>query len=497
MTNSPKSGFRLILTGFVSTFVAQIAVLAAFFIIYRIIGSNFGPEGVGEYSLVRRVSGLFLPLLILGLGVGIPRYIGMSQDKQQRDAYLKGGGLAVAAFALVFLVIINLFRDYFADLCFGSTDYAGLVLPFSLLLAGLVLHSVVYSYFRGRLWLRTFNILQIVNLGVVPLGILAFSKDITIGQVISLIGITTFAIGLICCLFLIRESFVHTPRSQLKHSLKELLRYSVPRVPGDFALAGLFSLGPIVAAHFASIQEVGYLSISLSLLNMIGMLVGPLSTILLPFVSGMIVQGKHKAIRENVSLLTGAVIQCFIFATVQLFIFGDTLIEYWLGSEFLGATAVIRITSVSLAFYAFHVAMRSILDATRIKPVNAINLFISLAVFSLVAGAFLLLIRSPSPIIGLSVAFTSGLICLGALTYYSVRKIYPQETAIHLQYLWIAIAVNVLLGGVALLAKPFVISRFYYPILFEVFLGAVYLLSLWSLKVDWIRQIPKKLGIKD
>ena len=140
--------------------------------------------------------------------------------------------------------------------------------------------------------------------------------------------------------------------------------------------------------------------------------------------------------------------------------------------------------------------MRSIIDAAKIKPINAINQFISLAVFSLVAGALLLLFRPDSPIIGLSVAFASGLICLGALSYYSVRKIYRQKIAIDLQYLWTAIAINVLLGGIAVLAKPFVVSRFYYPILFEVSLGAIYLLSLWILKVDWIRQIPRKLGIK-
>jgi O-antigen/teichoic acid export membrane protein len=501
MMNSPKSRFGPILRGFLITAVANIAEIVAFFFIYRIIGSNFGAEGVGEYSLVRRVAALFSPVLILGLGVGMPRYIGMSLNREQRGVYIRAAGLAVATFTFVFLIIINIFADYFARLCFGSIDYADLVLPFSFLLAGLVVHSLVYAYFRGRLWVKIFNILELVNISLVPLVIIIFFRDITIREAITFIGVTTLSIALCCCIFLVKEAFVSIERSQLKYSfknsLKELLGYSIPRVPGDFALAGIFSVGSIFASHWASIQEVGYYSVSLSLVQATGTAIMPMSTVLLPFVSSMVIRGQHESIKENVNSLTGAVTQCFVFASFQLIIFADTIIEYWLGSEFLGATIVLRIALLSVTFYAFYIAMRSVLDAARFKPINAMNLFISLAVFLLVTGTLLLPYRPFSPIINLSVAFTCALACLGILTYYQVRKIYSQRMAIDLQYLWVAIAINVVLGVIAVLAKPFVVSKFYYPILLEVFLGIVYLLSLWMLKVDWIRQVWQRVIGRD
>jgi O-antigen/teichoic acid export membrane protein len=279
--------------------------------------------------------------------------------------------------------------------------------------------------------------------------------------------------------------------------LKELLLYSLPRVQGHFALAGLFALGPIVAAHLVSVQEVGYLSVSQSLLNMLVLTVGPLSTITLPLVSAMAIQEKHGAIQENMDILVGAVIQCFLFLTVQLFIFADTIIKYWLGPEFTDAIIVMRIVFLSVPFYALYVALRNILEAIKFKPINTVNLFISLAVFSLVGGVLLLSFSGVPTIISLSIAFTSGLICLGALTYYSIRKIYPQKIRMDLNYLWIAVVINALLGAIALLAKPYVISRFYYPILFEIALGTIYLLTLWGLKVDWLREIMRKLGLKN
>ena len=44
-------------------FITEAIVLIAFFIIYRLIAKNFGPEGVGQYSLVKRVFGFLQPLL--------------------------------------------------------------------------------------------------------------------------------------------------------------------------------------------------------------------------------------------------------------------------------------------------------------------------------------------------------------------------------------------------------------------------------------------------
>jgi len=85
------------------------------------------------------------------------------------------------------------------------------------------------------------------------------------------------------------------------------------------------------------------------------------------------------------------------------------------------------------------------------------------------------------------------MICLGILSYVSIRKIYPEKLFKDLNYLWIAIGINILLGGVAMLMKPFIVSRFYYLIIFEVLIGVIYLLILWLLKMDWLRKIPEKI----
>jgi len=477
------------------TFIAETIVLIAFFFIYRQIAKNFGSEGVGEYSLVKRVIGFFQPFLLLGLGVGIPRYIAMSQDKEQRSSYIKAGGLVVAIFTFVFLIFINLFKDCFAKIFFGTTDYSNLVLPFSFFLAGLTLHALVYSYFRGRLFVKTFNSLQIINLASVPIIILIFFENITIEKLITLIGITTFVIAFLFLSSFIKEFFVHIKKWQFKNSLKELLHYSFPRFINSLVYAGFLSLGPIFAAHFTSIREVGYLSVSQSLLGTVGAVVAPLGLILLPKVSNLINQKREEEIKENLNYLIGATIQCSVFIFFQLIIFTDVIIKYWLGPEFIDAIPIMRIIFGSIIFYLFCGAVGNVLEASKIKPINLINICISLGLFLFMSGILLFLIKVFSPIISLSIAFTSGFVCVGILTYISIRKIYPEKLNKDLNYLWVAIGINILLGGVALLTKLLVASRFYYLVTFEILIGVIYLLILWLLKMDWLRILFKKILI--
>jgi O-antigen/teichoic acid export membrane protein len=76
----------------VITFLTEFTVLAGFFIIYRLLANYLGPNGLGEYSLMKRLISLFQPFLFLGFGVGLSRYLAMANDKNQRKGYMQAGG---------------------------------------------------------------------------------------------------------------------------------------------------------------------------------------------------------------------------------------------------------------------------------------------------------------------------------------------------------------------------------------------------------------------
>ena len=472
------------------TYVTEFIVLISFFYIYRLIGIYFGPKGVGEYSLIKKTISFLQPILLLGFGVGLPRYIAVSKNQKETNGYIKSSILMVTILSIIFIIVINLFSAGFSKLFLGSKSYDYLVLPISFLLIGGNIHNLIYSFFRGKFYVKTFNILQIINSALAPIIILLLFKNINIGKFIIFVGIANLMTSIVFYLFFNKDYFVGFKDLELKKSLIDLIKYSLPRLIGDFTLGAIISLGPILASHIADIEQVGYLSISQSLLNSVGVAIAPLGLILLPKVSNLITSGRESELNENLNILIISVIQLSMFISMQMIIFSDAIIKYWLGNNFIKAIPLMKIIFSSITFYSFYISMRSILDASKIKPLNTINLLISLAFF-LIFSVIFMLFKLNSKIIILATSLSISLGILGILTYFSVRKIYKGNYLKDFNSFIVAILINFVLCGLISLIKRFIISNILYIIITEILAAIIYLVILWLLKMDWIRKIIK------
>ncbi len=299
LKNIMKMRLRPIFKTVSLTLVAEIAVIMSIFIVYRLVAERFGPQGLGEYSLIKRVASLLQPLFLLGVGTGLPRFIAMAQSAEQRGAYIKVGASIVIIFTSFLLTGVNLFDGYFSVIFFGSSSYKGLVIPFSLFSIGLVLTSLVYSYFQGRLLSLYFNLIRVLNLAVIPIVIMILLKNSGIWEIILINGIAISAISIIFSLFFIKEVIFKINKKLFRGSLIELFSYSLPRLLTSVIYIALISLGPIFAVHFASMQEAGFLSVSQNLLSVTVVVITPLSLVLLPKISNLIVQKRESEIMEN------------------------------------------------------------------------------------------------------------------------------------------------------------------------------------------------------
>lgn len=476
------------------TFLTEGTVLMAVIFIYRLIAKNFGPQGIGEYSLIRRVISIVQPLILLGVSIGLPRYIAIAKNKSEKILYVKIATLIIIFSNLFFLFIILLLKENFAKIFLGSITNIHLVIPFLVLLIGLNFHVLIYCCFQGQLMTSVFNFLQILNLALIPITILLL-KEISLRKTVILMGIgIIFTSLLFFSLFLIKDIIKPFNKHYYKQTLKNLLKYSIPRIPGDFAFMALFSLGPIFVAHLSSIEDVGYLSISQKIVSLAASAIFPLGLILLPKISSLISQGEYNYIKTNIDIIIGFVIHIFIFVCIQLMIFSDIIVKYWLGEKFINAVKIMRIVSISTIFYAFYVSMRSVIDAAEVKPLNTINLLIALSIFLFISVVFFLW-KPFSAVINFGIAFDISMICLGILTYFSVRKIYPTNFKKDLSYVLLALLVNLFLAIISIFIKPFLKTKLYLLFIFEFFIIFLYLLILWFFKIAWLREIFQKIKI--
>lgn len=400
------------------TLVAEFLVTLSGVLLLKFAASMLGPLGFGEYALGRRVVGLLYLPLIMGLGVAAPRYIAIARGGILNDyaessfafATLTAGLLP----ALAVVLVMNFIPDLSSRLIFGSAELRHLISPASIALGGITLHSMVYAIHRGRSEMGFANALQLANLGLVPLGAFVIGQR-TAAAVLVTTGIAWLVISgtaLVHLVYVERNNW-HGSASVRQH-LTVLLRFGLPRVPGEFALVGLFALPPLIAVRTQGVVIAGQLSAAMSLLTIASGSFAPVGLVILPRASAQAAAGDLAGVRRLVlRILVGGVLLAIGGVVVgELLI--PSFIHWYFGPAFEAAIPVFRTCLLGAIPYVVYVLMRSILDALDVRPVNARNLMISLAVLTL-----LCLIRSG--IMWMAWSLIASLTLLGALT---LREVY-------------------------------------------------------------------------
>ncbi|MEO5902807.1 MAG: lipopolysaccharide biosynthesis protein [Gemmatimonadaceae bacterium] len=400
------------------TLVAEFLVTLSGVLLLKFAASMLGPVGFGEYALGRRVVGLLYLPLIMGLGVAAPRYIAIARGgvlKEYAESSFAFATLTAGLLpALAVVLVMNLIPTLSSRLIFGSPALTHMIAPASIALAGITLHSMVYAIHRGRSEMGFANALQVANLGFVPLGAFILGQR-TAAAVLAATGIgwlVTSGVGLLHLLFIERNNW-HGSVSVRQH-LTVLLRFGLPRVPGEFALVGLFALPSLIAVRTQGIVVAGQLSAAMSLLTIASGSFAPVGLVVLPRASAQAAAGDIAGVRRLVlRILVGGI----LLATAGVLI-GELLIppfiHWYFGPAFVAAIPVFRACLLGAIPYVVYVLMRSILDALDVRPINARNLMIALAVLVVLS-----LIRSD--IIWLAWSLVASLTLLGALT---LREVY-------------------------------------------------------------------------
>jgi O-antigen/teichoic acid export membrane protein len=407
------------------TAATEFTALVAALVMVSLFGRFLGVIALGEYLMLRRLVSWLQGAVQLGLGTALTRYVAHTSDSKdgKRETYFlitMGISLLVATMLGTILVFL---KPAFARLFFGKEEMKVLILPLSFMLLGCAMHSAVYGYYRGRLFMRLANAAQFCNLALIPLiSILLFSHTGSVAVIVGSIGTSMclcsgfFAIPII----LMR---VRRARVNLRQRSSEMLRYALPRLIGDIAFGGLMALPPIVASHYVAMNRLVYLLLGASILTALTAGVAPLGIILLSKVSIMLRQGKVDDLRERLDFLIAALLELSVFCSLQLLVFTDVVIHAWVGRSLLENTLVIRLLLIAVPFLVLYVGLRSVVDAASLTAYNSRNLLIVLS--SMLVAIFLIIRLVPESFVLESIAFVwaCALAVLGWLTSRTLRQL--------------------------------------------------------------------------
>jgi O-antigen/teichoic acid export membrane protein len=405
---------------YLTTYLTEFSLLVAGLLVYRFASVSFDSVDFASYSLIRRNLSFFIPVLFLGLAVGIPRFISYNhEDKMKSGNYFLAGCIVLFLSLLLFSIIVFALKNQLAQLLFGDSKYYYLMYPLLAMTYGLSLHSVIYAYLRGSLKMNYANLLQILNLGIGILVVFLFTKHLV--YVIYLTSIIWSLTSLIFFVFIFSK--LQYSGKEILASAKELLRYSTPRVPGDLALASLLTVPSIIVAHYVGIVPAGFLAFGITILNMAGAAFSPVSLLLLPSVSKLASENRYLEIFANTKKIIGITLLLSVVAVLVFELFASFILKIYLGNAPEELVNTTRLIALGIPGYTIYIVLRSVLDALHYKAINTKNLLISCALYFVGIALILILLPKDAMQVTLNlILFAISLTALGILTYFDIAK---------------------------------------------------------------------------
>ena len=400
------------------TLITELVGMAAGIFVLKLAAQFLGAVGFGEYTISRRAIGLLYLPLVMGFGIAAPRYIAIAKAGALRDYSPRSFAVATLTAGLVpaFVVIalMNLSPAGSSSILFGDPSMQSLVRPATLALAGLTAHSMVYAVLRGRSDMRLANILSLLNNAGTPVAAFLFVTH-NAANVLSATGAAWLLISGAALVFALVTETTTAKHEGLGAHVRLLLQFGIPRVPGEFALVGLFALPTLIAMRTQGAVAAGQFSAGMSLLSLVAGVFGPVGLVMLPRASAQAASGDLHGLRNIVlKMLAGGI----VLAAVAVLI-GELLIppfvRWYFGAAFLPAIPVFRICLLGAIPYVVYVLLRNILDALDVKAINSRNLIITLALLLV-----LCLIKSDT--MSMAISLLASLTLLGILSLWETQQ---------------------------------------------------------------------------
>lgn len=475
-----------------TTITSLIAIISMIFIM-RFLAKGLGPEEFGAYSLARRIISNIAPIAILSVDIALARYIAMTNERRLQGSYIFASFILAGATLVLISIIAVSASKQLSYLIFHSNEYLKLYYASFFLLVGYSFFIIVYSYFRGLQKFNAANSLQLGLMAILPLVIsynFAYRKDPSL--IIFLMGLA-FYLSLIPLVLIIMKTKL--PRlSGIKSSIKSVLKYSIPRVPAGFALAGLLTLGPFLASLILGLEEAGYFVVGQSVFRVMESAIVGFGLVALPKISQLLAEDNVEFLKVKIEDILIMIFQLGLFVTIHTFIWSKEIVLVWLGPEYIAAVPIMKIIILSLGPYLGYVILRSIVDAVEVRAINTLNLSLSL-IFAAVLS--IIFIYAGFGIIGLAIGTTIGFITLGVLTslFLIRRYLISFENFMFRQ----VILLNIIFAGTVLIIKQYIapflsqsnllITAFF----IESVLFLCYLYFFYRKNIRWVSELKKRI----
>ncbi len=401
---------------YASTLAVQWFVLGTGLYLFHLVARRGSVNGFAYYQIARGTVSTFQPALLLGLGLGLQRYLPRTEHTTRR---LARQALYVEASLVTVVGLTGVGAGTWIAGWMGLSGREQ-VTAVLVMLGGNCLCSAGLAALRGNHQVVDANLISGLGLGLIPL--VAFLSAETIEDFLIIQGAGAAAVGVWGTLVVRRRPA--TEVQDQEPTLKTLIAYGIRRMPGEVALPTLYTFPTFaVAVTMPGRPEAGYVGFATSAVTLICSFFAMLTPVLMPRLSRLFHRaGENTGVRQ---LLTALPVCAGVLAAVPtavMLVFAPVLVHGFLGREFSAAIPILRLGVFAAIPLAMFYAARPTMD-TLLEPKFMSRLLLAcLALEIVVTGIAAVFLTPPhAAILGLVVAAAAlGFDGVG-LAAYAVR----------------------------------------------------------------------------
>lgn len=319
----------------------------------RVIMARYlGPGEYGLFSLAISVFGVVAIFVMLGLPVGIVRFVSEArEDNEKVRSIVKTSVITVVFISIIVSIVMFYLSDFMFLRFFGTQRVSPLFhillisLPFSAL--AIILESVAVAY--QKISYRMYAEEIVKNIVRILLMTLFFYLGYDV--IASVIGYTAGVVASAFAAFYFIHKKLVNMRGKWSYDRKvarNIISYSWPLALSTFLLSIVIQLDTIMMGHFLSERDVGLYNAALPTAQIVIMVPAAIGSLLLSTMTTLYTSGKIKETESIYKSVTKWLFAFTIPITLLLVIFSREIILAFFGVNYIDGSLSLRILAVGI-----------------------------------------------------------------------------------------------------------------------------------------------------
>lgn len=354
MSEATRNVFRQLLKGGGLAFVGRVLELGIAFVGAALVARWIGPLDFGAVTLGSAILSTVSSLAMVGLHVGVVRYLPRYNDEQRRRGVLVSAFQITIPIAVVAGLAVVFGADYLSRVAFDNPSLAPVLRIFGLAIPFAVLVEMTVASTQGAKLVAPKVVIQ--NLTIPTVRVTLAAAVLLLGY--SAVGVSfayAFAhvvAGTLGIYYLIRRTPLLTDIDYVPMH-RELMVFSAPLIVNVLMNKALGNLDTFLLGYFVGTADIGVYNVAYTLATLLIVIYTSTAFIFMPIISDLHSESRSAEMRRVYQIVTKWVFMATLPMFLVIALFPKLTISVTFGSQYTQGATTLSVLALGFFVYTF------------------------------------------------------------------------------------------------------------------------------------------------